>query len=88
MLARINKLVEDVRRNPFTGIGKPERLKYHLPEAWSRRIAVRSGSGQRYLVEHRPLALQRAHHDAHAHDRGHGHASQSLSLRMTRPESR
>ena len=32
MLARINKLLEDVRRDPFTGIGKPEPLKYHLPE--------------------------------------------------------
>jgi toxin YoeB len=38
MLARINKLIEDVRRDPFTGIGKPEPLKYHLPGAWSRRI--------------------------------------------------
>jgi toxin YoeB len=35
---RINKLVEDLRRDPFTGIGKPEPLKYHLPGAWSRRI--------------------------------------------------
>jgi hypothetical protein len=38
MLARINKLIEDVLRDPFTGIGKPEPLKYHLPGAWSRRI--------------------------------------------------
>ncbi|MEV6408500.1 Txe/YoeB family addiction module toxin [Streptomyces bobili] len=38
MLARINKLIEDVKRDPFTGIGKPEPLKYHLPGAWSRRI--------------------------------------------------
>jgi toxin YoeB len=38
MLARINTLVEDLRRDPFTGIGKPEPLKYHLPGAWSRRI--------------------------------------------------
>ncbi|WP_432057178.1 Txe/YoeB family addiction module toxin [Streptomyces sp. bgisy022] len=37
MLARINKLIEDVKRDPFTGIGKPEPLKYHLPGAWSRR---------------------------------------------------
>ena len=36
--ARINKLIEDIRRDPFTGIGKPEPLKYHLPGAWSRRI--------------------------------------------------
>jgi toxin YoeB len=34
MLGRINKLIEDVRRDPFTGIGKPEPLKYHSPGAW------------------------------------------------------
>ncbi len=34
MLIRINKLIEDVRRDPFSGIGKPEPLKYHLPGAW------------------------------------------------------
>ena len=38
MLARINTLIEDVLRDPFTRIGKPEPLKYHLPGAWSRRI--------------------------------------------------
>ena len=37
-LARINKLIEDIRRDPAAGIGKPEPLKYHLPGAWSRRI--------------------------------------------------
>jgi Txe/YoeB family toxin of Txe-Axe toxin-antitoxin module len=26
MLARINKLIEDVQRDPFSGIGKPEPL--------------------------------------------------------------
>ncbi|MFJ1545233.1 Txe/YoeB family addiction module toxin [Streptomyces sp. NPDC088246] len=38
MLARINKLIEDVKRDPFTGIGKTEPLEYHLPGVWSRRI--------------------------------------------------
>jgi toxin YoeB len=38
MLARVNKLIQDIRRDPFTGIGKPEPLKYHLSGAWSRRI--------------------------------------------------
>lgn len=37
-LARINKLIEDVRHDPFSGIGRPEPLKYPLPGAWSRRI--------------------------------------------------
>lgn len=36
-LARINKLIEDVKGDPFTGIGKPEPLKYHLPGALSSR---------------------------------------------------
>jgi toxin YoeB len=31
MLARINELTEDVLRDPFSGIGKPEPLKCHLP---------------------------------------------------------
>ena len=35
---RLLKLVEDVMRNPFTGIGKPEPLKYLHTGAWSRRI--------------------------------------------------
>jgi toxin YoeB len=38
ILARVNKLIDDIRRDPFAGIGKPEPLKYHLPGAWSRRI--------------------------------------------------
>ena len=37
-LARINKLIEDILRDPFSGIGKPEPLEYHLPGAWSRRV--------------------------------------------------
>lgn len=35
---RILQLVEDVLRDPFRGIGKPEPLKYELAGAWSRRI--------------------------------------------------
>jgi toxin YoeB len=35
---RIFELVEAVMRDPFTGIGKPEPLKYVLAGCWSRRI--------------------------------------------------
>jgi toxin YoeB len=35
---RVLQLVEDVLRDPFYGIGKPEPLKYELAGAWSRRI--------------------------------------------------
>ncbi|UAJ78955.1 Txe/YoeB family addiction module toxin [Leifsonia sp. ZF2019] len=37
-LKRINQLIQDVLRDPFTGIGKPEPLKHVLSGAWSRRI--------------------------------------------------
>ena len=35
---RILELIEAVLRDPFTGIGKPEPLKYMLAGCWSRRI--------------------------------------------------
>ncbi len=38
MVERINKLVKEVLREPFTGIGKPEPLKHALFGYWSRRI--------------------------------------------------
>lgn len=37
-LKRINLLLEDIRRNAFFGIGKPEPLKDNLNGFWSRRI--------------------------------------------------
>lgn len=38
MLKRINRLIADVMRSPFDGIGKPEPLKENLSGFWSRRI--------------------------------------------------
>ncbi len=35
---RINRLLDDVLRDPFDGIGKPEQLRHVLAGAWSRRI--------------------------------------------------
>ena len=37
-LKRINKLLSEVKRSPFEGIGKPEPLKENLSGFWSRRI--------------------------------------------------
>ena len=36
---KIVSLIEDILRNPFDGIGKPEQLKYELKGCWSRRIS-------------------------------------------------
>ncbi len=38
MVERINKLIQEVKREPFSGIGKPEPLKHALAGFWSRRI--------------------------------------------------
>ena len=38
LLKRVNQLIEDVKRSPFQGIGKPEPLKGELSGYWSRRI--------------------------------------------------
>ena len=38
MVERINKLIKEIQREPFTGIGKPEALKHALAGFWSRRI--------------------------------------------------
>ncbi|KYC39051.1 addiction module toxin Txe/YoeB [Scytonema hofmannii PCC 7110] len=35
---RVLSLVEEIRRNPFEGTGKPERLKYYDMNIWSRRL--------------------------------------------------
>ena len=42
---RINALIKDVGRTPFTGLGKPEPLRHSLAGYWSRRITD----------EHRPV---------------------------------
>lgn len=38
MLKRINTLIRDAVRDPFSGIGKPEPLRHGLAGCWSRRI--------------------------------------------------
>ena len=35
---RIVRLVREVQRAPFSGLGKPEPLKHELSGCWSRRI--------------------------------------------------
>jgi toxin YoeB len=38
LLERLNILIEECRRHPFTGTGKPEPLGGNLSGWWSRRI--------------------------------------------------
>ena len=36
--ARIVRLIKDIEREPFDGLGKPEPLRHDLTGFWSRRI--------------------------------------------------
>jgi len=38
MVVRINRLIKETMREPFSGTGKPEPLKHALSGFWSRRI--------------------------------------------------
>jgi len=35
---RVLALIEEIRRTPFEGTGKPEPLRFQLAGCWSRRI--------------------------------------------------
>ncbi|MEA2605212.1 MAG: toxin YoeB [Acidobacteriota bacterium] len=37
-LVRINQLIREIQREPFSGTGKPEPLKHAFGGYWSRRI--------------------------------------------------
>ncbi len=38
ILTRVHELIKDMKRNPYTGISKPEPLRHALKGYWSRRI--------------------------------------------------
>lgn len=35
---RVIRIIREIQRDPFTGIGKPEPLRHELSGCWSRRI--------------------------------------------------
>ena len=37
-LKKINTLIEEISKTPYSGTGKPEPLKFKLSGYWSRRI--------------------------------------------------
>ncbi len=40
ILKKINRLIKEIQREPFEGIGDPEPLKYNWSSYWSRRITI------------------------------------------------
>jgi toxin YoeB len=58
ILASINELIKDIKRDPFKGFGKPEPLKHALHGWWSRRITGEhrlvyrvSGTGEKQQID-------------------------------------
>ena len=37
-LKRVNRLIQEIVRDPFSGVGKPEPLQHGLSGYWSRRL--------------------------------------------------
>lgn len=57
-LRRLNGLIDECRRDPFKGTGKPEPLRENLKGWWSRRITGEDrlvyrvrGAGQEQVLE-------------------------------------
>ena len=50
-LKRINKLIKDIQRDPFSGIGKPEPLKYDFQGAWSAHPFCDAAERPGYIPE-------------------------------------
>jgi len=38
ILKKVNELIKEITREPFSGTGKPEALRFALKNYWSRRI--------------------------------------------------
>ena len=58
VLGKINDLIEDIRRSPFKGLGKPELLRSNRAGCWSRRMTDEhrlvyrvAGTGENQSVE-------------------------------------
>lgn len=55
---RILRLIKEIERDPFDGIGKPEPLKHDLVGFWSRRIT--NEHRLVYMIENNQLLIAQA----------------------------
>jgi toxin YoeB len=65
-LKQINKLLTDIERNGYDGIGKPEQMRGELSGWWSRRIDEKNRLIFRLINNETVQVLQcRGHYDDH-----------------------
>lgn len=62
-LRRINLLIKDAERNPYTGLGKPEPLRGDLSGFWSRRIDDKNRLIYRVSSDFLEIASCKGHYD-------------------------
>jgi len=62
-LRKINELLRDIERDPFTGKGKPEPLKFEWQGYWSRRINDTDRLVYRIANGQIEIAACRSHYD-------------------------
>lgn len=63
ILKKINELIKDIARNPSSGLGKPEPLKFKFQGYWSRRINHEHRLIYRAVGEEIWIAKCRQHYD-------------------------
>ena len=62
-LRRINLLIKDAERNPYTGLGKPEPLRGDLSGFWGRRIDEKNRLVYRFSSDFLEIASCKGHYD-------------------------
>lgn len=67
-VVKIKELIKSIKQNPFSGIGKPEPLKYDLKGFWSRRITnehrlIYKILGTKYIDQRCVIVQCRFHYD-------------------------
>ncbi len=63
MMIKINDLLKDISRTPYSGLGKPEPLKYKYKGYWSRRINEEHRLIYRFSEDEILIAKCRFHYD-------------------------
>jgi len=62
-LRKLNKLIADIERSPFEGIGKPEPLKHDLSGWWSRQIDDANRIVYRIKNDNLEISQCKSHYD-------------------------
>lgn len=62
LLQRINLLIKEISRTPFSGIGEPEPLKHKWSVYWSRRIDLEHRLVYKYQNETITIVQCRYHY--------------------------